>query len=320
VSLCPNGRPLQFDTGAADAQTAQCQDGKTNLCVHGTHVASIAAGGHPDHDPRAKREADWMDGVAPRAWIVAVQVFTRFNDEAKCGKGKAPCIEAFDADVIAALDYVKRFVEIMPNQCAIVYPFGHDVCGPIPIAAVNLSLGGGEHTSNCDESPHKLVIDSLLSLNVATVISAGNQQYPDAVDSPACVSSAVTVGASNMKDEPARPFSNNPQSGTNLSHEQIDLFAPGDGIRAAFPGGVYGTLYGTSQAAPHVTGAFALLRQMARARHPNDNAALPGPSVDTLLQNLIKYSYAINYPRLSHPDGIFFGRRLWLRDAQKMIP
>jgi hypothetical protein len=43
-TLCPNGTNSQAGAGAADSQTANCINGTTNLCQHGSHVAGIAAG------------------------------------------------------------------------------------------------------------------------------------------------------------------------------------------------------------------------------------------------------------------------------------
>jgi serine protease len=43
-SLCPNGQSSQSGTGAADPTTAECINGANSLCIHGTHVAGIAAG------------------------------------------------------------------------------------------------------------------------------------------------------------------------------------------------------------------------------------------------------------------------------------
>ncbi|GAB4407674.1 MAG: hypothetical protein OHK0039_10220 [Bacteroidia bacterium] len=57
----------------------------------------------------------------------------------------------------------------------------------------------------------------------------------------------------------------------------IDLGAPGTGIYSTIPGGNYGTSTGTSQAAPHVTGAVGLLASAAcpalLVRYRNDPAA-----------------------------------------------
>ena len=65
VSLCPNGQPT--DTSANVVGVAACLDGADNICDHGTHVAGIAAG----------KVFSFLNGVAPEANIVAIQVFTR---------------------------------------------------------------------------------------------------------------------------------------------------------------------------------------------------------------------------------------------------
>ncbi|HQZ91239.1 MAG TPA: S8 family serine peptidase, partial [Thermomicrobiales bacterium] len=93
VTLCPNGQNSDTGTNAADAMTGQCQNGGTNLCTHGTHVAGIAAGnafnvtGAPGN------------GVAPGANIIAIQVFTRLNQDAECSSpvvvGSAPCVRTY---------------------------------------------------------------------------------------------------------------------------------------------------------------------------------------------------------------------------------
>src|SRR5262249_39364770 len=80
VSLCPNGQRSQTGRGAADPTVPACQN--MFLCSHGMAVAGIAAGlnstpGNPAGSP--------ANGVARNASIVAVQVFTRFDDDAICG-------------------------------------------------------------------------------------------------------------------------------------------------------------------------------------------------------------------------------------------
>lgn len=61
------------------------------------------------------------------------------------------------------------------------------------IAAVNMSLGGGQFTANCDatDAAAKTAIDNLRSVNIATVIASGNSSYTNALGSPACISTAV---------------------------------------------------------------------------------------------------------------------------------
>ncbi|MED7930009.1 S8 family serine peptidase [Nonomuraea sp. LP-02] len=233
VSLCPNNRPSQTGAGAADANTARCLVGDANACFHGSHVAGIAAGRMVPGAP--------SNGVAPEAGILAVQVFSRLENPLSCAslRVRAPCLLSYTSDQKLALEYVAR------------------VARAHRVAAVNLSLGGGEpYTRACDADPAasalKPEFDALARLGVAAVVAAGNEGFTAGVTAPACVSTAVTVGASDAGDAPASFTNRGPL---------LDLFAPGVAIRSAVPGGTYAEMTGTSMAAPHVAGVFALMRQ-----------------------------------------------------------
>lgn len=235
-SMCPNGEDDQTGEGAA-----QCDE---ELCDHGTHVAGTAAGAVTGNAPG--------DGVAPAAGIVAVQVFSRYDDAEDCSPSPAPCLRATDSDVIRGLEFVRDLDR--------------------DVAAANLSLGSGEHASACTDSPYRSALQDLRSAGIAPVISAGNENYDAAVSSPGCVPEAVTVGATDDDDTPA-VWSPDGDSGSNRG-SLLDVFAPGTSITSSVPSDSddeYVALNGTSMAAPHVTGAFALLREER-----------PGDSVDVL--------------------------------------
>jgi subtilisin family serine protease len=234
-SLCPNGQTAQTGSGAADAMTATCRNGATILCEHGTHVAGIAAG------RAAGVSGAPGDGVAPGASIIAIQVFTRFNNASDCTPGTAPCVKSFVSDQLRGLE---RVLDIRASHS---------------IAAVNMSLGGGEHSTACDTDSRKGAIDNLLAAGIPTVIAAGNEGFGAAVGAPGCISTAVTVGATDDADAVAS-FSNR---GTLL-----DLFAPGVAIDSSVPDNAWANFNGTSMASPHVTGAFAVLRQALPRRTP----------------------------------------------------
>ncbi|MDH3452085.1 MAG: S8 family serine peptidase [Gammaproteobacteria bacterium] len=207
-------------------------------CGHGTHVAGIAAG-----------SASSFSGVAPGADLIAIQVFHSSVDCIPFLE-EIPCARAFGSDIAAGLERV------------------YDLRDQYNIAAVNLSLGGGSFPGACDTEDPQLtaVIDNLRSAGIATIAASGNGYDPSAMSFPACVSSAVSVASST--------FGNQVSDFSNVSPE-LDLFAPGDGILSSFPGETFISLLGTSMSTPHVSGAFAVLRQ-----------ADPTANVDMLLSQL----------------------------------
>ncbi len=213
TSVCPNSQAQQIEAGAARPCSAPG-------CEHGTHVAGIAAG----------RGADYS-GIAPDADIIAVQVFSQFSGAA-CG-GRPRCVASFTSDQIRALDFVLQ------------------LAAERHVASVNMSLGGGRSTTACDTDMTKPVIDQLRAAGVATAIASGNDGFRDSVSFPACISSAVTVGATSKEDQVA-DFSN--------CGPQVDLHAPGENVTSSVPGGGFASFSGTSMATPHVAGAFAALR------------------------------------------------------------
>jgi subtilisin family serine protease/uncharacterized protein YegP (UPF0339 family) len=233
-TFCPSGQEQQIGTGAA----APCPLGD---CLHGTHVAGIAAG----FDSTGQQGA----GVAKGAQIMAVQVFTQVIDAASCG-GTPPCVGAFVSDVIAGLERVYTVA----------------LAGPHQIAAVNMSLGGSLFSAPCDGEPYKPAIDNLRAIGIASVAASGNQGYPASLASPACISTAVSVGATTKTDTVAW-FSNGAPF--------LSLLAPGDAITSSVPGGGFQAASGTSMAAPHVAGAWGVIKQ-----------AQPAASVTTVLNAL----------------------------------
>ena len=111
-------------------------------------------------------------------------------------------------------------------------------------------------------------------MNVAPIFASGNDFFRNGVSFPACVSTAISVGNTTKND--------NVQNSSNFQTTLVDIQATGTGIVAAGRNGSGGSLWmesktGTSMAAPHVAGAWALIREV----YPAMNVA----SVLNLLQS-----------------------------------
>ncbi|HRQ64358.1 MAG TPA: S8 family serine peptidase [Xanthomonadaceae bacterium] len=229
---------------------------------HGSHVAAVAVGasvspggGIPD-----------LMGLGVAADLVAIQ--------AKSEHTTVPVYRYREADVASALGRV------------------YQIAGTYSIAAVNMSFGLSLEEqewsgSACDNNWPAVTyaVAQLELVGVMTVAAAGNagsnSDFDHLIAPPACLSKIVSVGAT-AKDADA--FQGYSSAGDNL-----DLLAPGgsaaspgtgtcgfsntwpDAIWSAYPfGGCnYVRLPGTSQAAPHVAAAAAIMRQRYAGASPS---------------------------------------------------
>ncbi len=268
---CPTsgGGTSTFSSGAGTA-TPTVSPGCTGASDHGTHVAGIAAGvsvpvGSITSDPAiAIPDEEWAAGVAPRADIAAI----RMSNGSICYLSSAVGGANMASDLFIAFFQIMLWVADGEN-----------------IVAVNNSYGGtwfnpaGGFNASCDAtnsatSLAKSAIDGLISMNVAPVFASGNDFFRNGVSFPACVSTAISVGNTTKND--------NVQNSSNFQTTLVDIQATGTGIVAAGRNGSGGSLWmesktGTSMAAPHVAGAWALIREV----YPAMNVA----SVLNLLQS-----------------------------------
>jgi hypothetical protein len=220
-ATCPNGQNQQTGPGAAvDCGVA---------CPHGTLVSGVALGnglgsGGPGYA-----------GVAIGASLVAIQITTIDHGS----------LLLADSDILSALEWVHT--DLVPSQT-------------VHVAAVNMSFGtsGSPYMAPCDDDAanYKLAIDTLRGDGIPAIISSGNDSFTEGIDSPACVSSAISVGATDNLDAVAS-FSD--------SAYFMSLFAPGVMVNTSTLGSAYTAANGTSLAAPQVSGAWAVLKSQLPA-------------------------------------------------------
>ena len=125
------------------------------------------------------------------------------------------------------------------------------------ISVISMSLGGGLYDSYCDgvDDSEDLTssINNAIAVNISVVVATGNDANYTHVASPACIQNVTAIGGTDKSDAI--------YSGGNRNN-LTDLLAPGVSITSTYLGPTgYAIGSGTSMSAPHVAGAFTLLRQ-----------------------------------------------------------
>jgi hypothetical protein len=197
--------------------------------LHGTNVSAIAL------------------GVAPGTKLAMYNVFGWFFDPGT----QSNVSGAFTSDILDALNNVLTSFN----------------ASSFNVVAVNMSLGDeAANATACTGSAFASAIAALANVGIATVAAAGNSGAKSGLADPACAPRAVSVGAVySAAHSPTLwggPGSCAETGAPDLvacfsqSASYLTVLAPGlfvDAPNASFQQS------GTSQAAPHVTGALAVL-------------------------------------------------------------
>ena len=242
------GRPIDWTLVERLIEIKPATKPPTN---HGTHVAGILAANKKASAREGDEAGDRADGMCPDIWLYDFRVL-------------APSLTETEFAICAALQYIRYLNErnsyMTIHGANLSLSIRHDVrnyaCGRTPI---------------CDEC------ERLINSGVVVVAAAGNRGYQNfetaeglyegyaafSVTDPGNADGVITVGATHRFWPHTYGVSFFSSRGpTGDGRLKPDVVAPGERIRAPLRDNEWGELDGTSMAAPHVSGAAAML--MAR--------------------------------------------------------
>jgi hypothetical protein len=212
---------------------------------HGTHVAGILAADWPE---RTELGPQGLQGICPDLHLYDLRVLDHRG-------------EGDEFSVMAALQFVRHMNS--HREAAVVH-------------GVNISVSIRHDVANfaCGRTPVCEECERLVGAGIIVVAAAGNDGYLQyltsrgpqdsyrsiSITDPGNADGVITVGSTHRFQPHTYGVSYFSSRGpTGDGRAKPDLVAPGEKIEAPVPGSDLKRMDGTSMAAPHVSGAAALL-------------------------------------------------------------
>lgn len=193
-------------------------------------------------------------------------------------------LDVFDGSSASSVDIIEAFDWAIANRAS------------YNIVAINMSLGfaGTFYSGACTSkwlNPFLDPINAAYNVGITTVTSSGNDGNLTGLPIPACTTNAVAVGAVYDSNVGSRSFT--ACSDTTTAADKIACFSnTGTNLKLLAPGSLITaggwTYEGTSQAAPHVAAAIALVK-----------SEYPGDSVTTAVARLVSGGTTLTDTRTS---------------------
>ncbi|WP_099157815.1 S8 family peptidase [Virgibacillus ndiopensis] len=156
------------------------------------------------------------------------------------------------------------------------------------VRTISMSLGGPNDVPELYKA-----VKRALDAGIPVVCAAGNEgdarSDTNEFAYPGAYNEVIQVGAINF-DKNIAPFSN--------TNDEIDLVAPGVEILSTYTGSKYAKLSGTSMATPHVSGALALVINIAEKQF---NRRLTEAE---LYAQLIRRTVPLGYAKSAEGNGL----------------